>query len=120
MAIYNAGGGLAKGTGFVLAVGDRYTLDFVGDGFLKAGHSVQIHTEMPPAPDEEMRAVVFCHDLEGRSYVWNRKGQHKRVRRTRRRPWHDGRDIWAKHYADVDLHDLEKVPCRIQMSDWTL
>jgi hypothetical protein len=68
--IYNAGGGIAKGVGYVLWHGTEYVIGFVAP-MLRPGETYRIKTDMTPTgSDGEWGGIVTCFDLHNHRRTW--------------------------------------------------
>jgi hypothetical protein len=111
--VHNAGGGLAKGTGFVFASGEEYVAGFLEFGFVRSGDTYNVRTAMRTAELQPPTiGVVMCHDVEDRSYVWDLRGGPPRRFRMREKP--SLADVFHETYPDMNLDSLRAVGSSVQ------
>jgi hypothetical protein len=77
--VYNAGGGIAKGVGYVLWHATDYVVGFVAP-MIKPGQTYRIQTDMTPGgSDSEWGGVVACLDLHNHRRIWKLPGTRPTV-----------------------------------------
>ena len=112
ISVHNAGGGLAVGSMVVCVAGGTQLTTALGTGFLRSDERMVIRTNMfiPTSDDPDDDGVklgLFCRDIDQRSYGWNRRGEPRKFRRTRRKPFHTVGEMFRAFYPDVgDLNTL--------------
>ena len=68
--LYNAGGGIAKGVGYVLRHESEYVIGFVAP-MVRPGQTYRIETDMTPyGSDAGWGGIVACLDLHNRRRTW--------------------------------------------------
>jgi hypothetical protein len=79
--LYNAGGGIAKGAGYVLWHGSEYVIGLVAP-MIRPGQTYRIQTDMTPCDsDAEWGGVVACLDLHNHRRIWKLPGTRPTVHR---------------------------------------
>jgi hypothetical protein len=98
LVILNSGFGIANRVRFVLKVGSEYCSNPVGSGLLRHGEGARVRAKM--RPDSDQRAVVMCHDIEGRLWAWNHLGRRKCYKGKRGNLDADPRAVWRDFYGE--------------------
>jgi hypothetical protein len=105
VTVLNGGGGLAKGVTIVLVASDHVGKGHVG--FLQPGQQANFAFLVPG--DRNAQAVVFARDQLERSYAWNLKGERRRFRRNKRKPFRTDQQIFRHFYPETDIDALAEV-----------
>jgi hypothetical protein len=100
VALYNAGGGVAKNVAVLLVAEDAYARHVVG--FLRPGETVTFGSELPAT--DAARAVAYARSQDGRDLVWDHEGERRELK------WpHSGWPAWEAifgiFYPEEDLND---------------
>lgn len=98
LAIFNAGGGVARGTVFALASGGMKAVGHIGDGFLRGGQKVYVHAALPQTEDAE--CVVMWRNVDESSWAVSRQSPKVRLRRRRKGRVTNISEAWQRFYPD--------------------
>lgn len=77
VALYNAGGSVAKNVAVLLVAEDAYARQVVG--FLRPGETVTFGSELPAT--DAARAVAYARSQDGRDLVWDHEGDRRELER---------------------------------------
>jgi hypothetical protein len=115
LAIYNAGGGIAKGAAFVLVVGGVKGAGFLGDGFIRSGYKVTVHGSFPASDDAE--CIVSWRDADDTG--WAVRRDRRKVQIGKGPDWEEtGAQTWARLYPEQSIRDLPTLEHDRTMEVW--
>ena len=111
MILNDDGGGTARGAAFALVAGRKQVSDLIGDGFMASGAKVLVQTDLPI--DDNAECIVLWRNADESSWVLDRVGPARRLRRAtrsgkaRRRAKSTSLDeAWARCYPNDPLLGL--------------
>jgi len=100
VALYNAGGSVAKNVAVLLVAEDAYARQVVG--FLRPGETVTFGSELPAT--DAARAVAYTRSQDGRDLVWDHEGERRELGRPPS-GWPAWKATFEVFYPDEDLSD---------------
>jgi len=100
VALYNAGGSVAKNVAVLLVAEDAYGRQIVG--FLRPGETVTFGSELPATA--AARAIAYARSQDGRDLVWDHEGERRELKRPPS-GWPAWEETFAVFYPDEDLSD---------------
>ncbi|HEY3827925.1 MAG TPA: hypothetical protein VGL57_01890 [Solirubrobacteraceae bacterium] len=113
LVVLNAGAGVANSAAFVLAVGDKeYCSNGLGSGFLSSQGVARVETKM--RPQEKIRALVMCRDVDRRIWVYDLQGNRKSYKGAKLDPARDFQVFWSDFYGD-DLEEWPRGASKVKM-----
>jgi hypothetical protein len=115
LLVFNAGGGIAKGTAFTLAAAGHRTSGYFGDGFIRPGEKFLVSSAVPH--DEDAECLVMYRSLDESSWAVDRTGPKRRIRQGRTGRPTSGQQLWERFYPDTDLDQLTPVAPIVQRRD---
>lgn len=98
VALYNAGGSVAKNVAVLLVAEDAYARQIVG--FLRPGETVTFGSELPAT--DAARAVAYARSQDGRDLVWDHEGERRELERPPS-GWPAWEAVFEVFYPDEDL-----------------
>jgi hypothetical protein len=98
VALYNAGGSVAKNVAVLLIAEDAYARQVVG--FLRPGETVTLGSELPAT--DAARAVAYARSQDGRDVVWDHEGERRELEHPPS-GWPVWDAIFEVFYPDEDL-----------------
>jgi len=98
VALYNAGGSVAKNVAVLLVAEDAYARQIVG--FLRPGETVTFGSELPAT--DAARAVAYARSQNGRDLVWDHEGERRELEHLPS-GWPAWDAIFKVFYPDEDL-----------------
>lgn len=100
VALFNAGGGVAKNVAVLLVAEDTYARQIVD--FLRPGETVTFGSELPAT--DAARAVAYARSQDGRDLVWDHEGERRELERPPS-GWPAWEATFEVFYPDEDLSD---------------
>lgn len=124
LVIHNAGTRVAKGPMFALVGADgEYIAGAVDSGFLRAGETVIVKTNIEAAADDtHSRGVLSCRDTEENSWAWDFRGKRRLVARWKPPWWLRWRpkpaatslgEMVRMFHPEIDLDALRQVQYKV-------
>lgn len=107
LIITNSGGGMAKGTAYMLAAGGMRVHGFLGDGFVAPGDKILVSTSLPSGdPENEGEALAMYRVADESSYAVTHDGRKRRLRRGRTGGSTTGQAVWTQMHPDAGWGQL--------------
>jgi len=113
--VYNAGGGIAKGAGYVLFHGfGEYVVGFVAP-MIKPGQTYRLITDLTPVgPDASWGGIVACLDLHNHRRVWKLPMGTPTVTKAERENV-TLIDMYKRAFPDSNIQDFQRKTARAEL-----
>jgi hypothetical protein len=111
VVVFNAGGGIAKGTAFMLVGGGLRSSGYLLDGFMGPGDKVLVTSQIPATADEDIECLVVYRTLDESSWTVTRQGEKRPLRKGATGPVATGEVVWTTVFPDR--------PYVVPTAEWT-
>jgi hypothetical protein len=118
MAIFNIGGGTARGVFFAMAAGGQRTTGVIEDGIMAGGSKYFVHAALPRTDDAE--GIVWWRNIDESSWAIDRVGPKRRLRRAvksrrarRRAKGRSIEEVWRLFFPNRPIDGLPEVTHQI-------
>jgi hypothetical protein len=112
--VYNAGGGIAKGVGYVLVHWSEYVVGFVAP-MMRPGQTYRLITNMTPmGADAQWGGIVACLDLHNHRRVW-KLPQGRPTVTTRESEDISLIDLYKRAFPASNIEDFQRKNARVEL-----